>query len=195
MNLMQLMKSAMHSVVRCLVSSIILISQTAFAYEPEYIEGVGETAGLAVRNLRSEILKVSAVNVASHTTLENINGKYGYKSTIVTDSGVSLPMGDVELIHKGNMWVARIDKSKVFQQDVKWIEQNITVNNTYNETPVYSYGFRRDVSTTRTTKRTNIIGPSGRIVKSEPGSERLRTTRRNWNGRYGYTWETDRKIR
>ena len=203
---MQQTQNVMHSVVKCLVSSILLLTLTVSAYsqEPEYITGVGavvlddgsldtgKSIKMAIDNLYEKVLEYCGYQVSSHTTVKNDNGKQDYKSVTAVDKGALVPREGIELIPYEGFWVARIEKSKVRQQDVKWVEQNVTINNTYNATPTYSRGFRRDVSTTRTTRRTDIVGPSGRVVKSTPGQSSTKTTRRNWNGRYGYTWETTR---
>lgn len=187
------MKSVMHSVVRCLVSSFFLLATFpaySFTTEPEYIEGVGKTARAAIENLQVAVLEMSMKQVSSHTTLHNDNGRQNYNSVTAVDSGISLSISGIELTHSNGYWTARIEKGKVFQQEVNWVEQKITINNTYNETPTYSRGFVRNTSTTRTSRRTDIVGPSGRVVKTIPGGKTTKTVKTCWNGRYGYTYES-----
>lgn len=204
MNLMQRMKNVMHSVVRCLVSSILFVLFTIPAYsnDVEYIRGVGcvrnEDGSLdrgksirqAIDNLYEKVLEYCGYQVSSHAVLKNDNGKQDYKNVTAVDKGALLLREGIELIPMEGYWVARIEKSKIQQQDVKWVEQNVTINNTYNEAPTYSRGYERKKSTTRTTRRTDVIGPSGKVVDSKQGKSTTTTTRKNWNGRYGYTWET-----
>ena len=190
---------------KCLViSALLLLATNLQAQEPEYIRGVGcvrnEDGSLdrgksirqAIDNLNEKVLEYCGYQVSSHTVLKNDNGKQDYKNTTAVDKGALLPRDGIELIPMEGYWVARIEKSKIKQQDVKWIEQNVTINNTYNEAPTYSRGYRRDVSTTKTTRRTDVIGPSGKVVQSTPGKKTTKIVRKNWNGRSGYTWTTEK---
>ena len=192
---MQQMPSVMRSVVKCLVSSVLLlIASTALAQEVEYIDyndyywGCGTTIKEAIEDLKLNVNDV--VTVATKTRLRNNNGKQDYTSTTGTEAFFNIPQSGIVIIPMEGYYRAGIEKSKVQHVDGKWVEQNITVNNTYNEAPRYSRGFRRDVTTTRTTRRTDVIGPSGKVVKSTPGRGTTTKTRTNWNGRYGYTWKT-----
>ena len=196
-------KSVKHSVVKCLVLTFsILISAFAFAQDPDYIYGYG-----CVRNADGSLNKEKSIleaklslyrhaleeaqqQVSTHTKVRNINGKQDYKSVTAVDSGIRLPKEDIEVIHADGYWVARILRSKVFSQEVKWVEQNITINNTVHSHSSYSRGYRRNESFTRTVRRTDIIGPSGVAVKTIPGRTTDTRVRRNWNGRSGYTRTT-----
>ena len=192
--------------MRCLAIAVSLaISIPLFSQESEYITAVGAVVNqdgsldrgksikMAVDNLYEKVLEYCGYQVSSHTTLKNNNGKQDYKSTTAVDKGALIPSQEIELIPYEGFWVARIKKDKIKPQEVKWVEQNVTINNTYNEAPTYSRGYRRDVSTTRTTRRTDVIGPSGNVVKSTPGKGTTKKVRKNWDGRSGYTWTTTKK--
>lgn len=204
---MRLMKNVMHSAVRCLVIVFsILISIPTIAQDEGYIVGygaikdsrgrldIGKSIDAAREDLYKKILEISTQQVSTHTVLKNSNGKQDYKSITAVDSGIRVREEDIEYILWEGFWVARIKRSKVFPQEVKWVEQNITINNTYKEPTTYSGGFRRDVTVTNTRRRTDVIGPSGRVVKSEPRGGEVKKVRNNWNGCYGYTWESTKKI-
>lgn len=194
---MQPMPSVMRSVVRCLATTIVslVMAIPALSQEPEYIIGTGVTRREAIDHLYVNVLDYCGYQVSSHTSVKNDNGEYDYGSVTAVDRGANVPREGLELIPQDGYWIARIEVSKIREQEVKWVEQNVTINETYNETPYYSRGFRRENSTTVTTRRTDIVGPSGRVVSSTPGRGSVKNTRRRWNGRYGYTLEhttTDR---
>ena len=206
MNLISVLKKGMRSGRKCLVSSILLVLFAAptFSQESEYLKGVGcvknddgsldreKSIRMAIDNLHKKVLDYCGYQVSSHTVLKNDNGKQDYKSVTAVDQGALLPREGIELIPMEGYWIARIKRTRIKQQDVKWVEQNVTINNTYNEAPSFSRGFRRDVSTTRVTRRTDVIGPSGKVVKSTPGKRTTKKVRTNWNGRYGYTWKSEK---
>ena len=195
MNLMQLMPKEMRSVVKCLVSSILLlITTTALAQEPEYIDyddyywGCGLTIKEAIEDLKLNVNDV--VTVATKTRLTNNNGKYDYKSTTGTEAFFNFEKSGITIIPMEGYYRAGIEKSKVKHVEGQWVEQNITVNNTYNAAPTYSRGFQRTQSTRVTTRRTDVRGPSGRVVNSTPGRTTTTTTKKAWNGRYGWRYES-----
>lgn len=194
MNLMQLMQSVMNSVVKCLVSSIFLLfTILAPAQEVEYIDyddyywGVGKTMREAIEDLKTNVNDV--ITVATKSTLRNDNGKQDYKSVVGTETFFTIPESGITLIPMEGYWRAGIEKSKVKHVEGQWVEQNITVNNTYNSTPTYSRGFRRTQTTRVTTRRTDVRGPSGRVVNSTPGRTTRTITDKAWNGRYGWSYE------
>lgn len=194
MNLMQLMQSVMNSVVKCLVSSIFLLfTVLAPAQEVEYIDyddyywGVGKTMREAIEDLKTNVNDV--ITVATKSTLRNDNGKQDYKSVVGTETFFTIPESGITLIPMEGYWRAGIEKSKVKHVEGQWVEQNITVNNTYNSTPTYSRGFRRTQTTRVTTRRTDVRGPSGRVVNSTPGRTTRTITDKAWNGRYGWSYE------
>ena len=195
MNLMQLMPKEMRSVVKCLVSSILLlITTTALAQEPEYIDyddyywGCGLTIKEAIEDLKLNVNDV--VTVATKTRLTNNNGKYDYKSATGTEAFFNFEKSGITIIPMEGYYRAGIEKSKVKHVEGQWVEQNITVNNTYNAAPTYSRGFQRTQSTRVTTRRTDVRGPSGRVVNSTPGRTTTTTTKKAWNGRYGWRYES-----
>ena len=197
MNSMQPMLKEMNSAVKCLVSSILLLfAITALAQEPEYIDyddyywGCGKTMREAIQDLKAKINDVVTVSVKS--TLKNDNGKQSYKSVTGTDTYFVFQQSDITLIPMEGYWRAGIEKEKVKHVEGKWVEQNITVNNTYNAPTTYSRGFQRTESTRITTRRTDVRGPSGKVVSSTPGRTTETRTRRAWNGRYGWSYETVR---
>jgi hypothetical protein len=108
------------------------------------------------------------------------------------DSGVEVPLKEVTLRHEDGIWYAKIEVSKLRPVDSKWIEQNITVNNTTNVQPYYSRGYRINESTTRTTRERRVVGPSGRVVERSPGKTTTTKKKSRWNGRYGSTWTKTR---
>ena len=178
----------MFSGKRCLVISILLLISIGIqAQDTEYIQAIGKTSKEAKDALLEKILNAD-VQVAKHSVLIEKNGEQVYDSYTGVDSSVIIPRDGIELIHMKDFWIAMIEKSKVKYNGADWKVENITITNTYNEAPTYSQGFKRTTSTTRTTRRTDIIGPSGRVVKSSPGKTTTTTTKDNWNGRYGYTW-------
>ena len=200
---MQQKQSVMRSVVKCLVSSILLLfTIPALSQEPEYIIGIGavidqdgildtrKSIQMSFDDLSVKVLEYCGYQVSSHTTVRNNNGKEDYHSVIASDKGALIPWEEVEFVHMDGSWIARIEKSRVKEQEVKWIEQNVTINNTYNETPRYLRGYEYKTSTTRTTRRTDVIGPSGNVVKSTPGRGQTQIVRSRWNGRYGHTWKS-----
>ena len=189
---MQLMLKEMRSVVKCLVSSILLlITATALAQEPEYIDyndyywGCGKTIKEAIEDLELNVNDV--VTVATKTRLTNNNGKYDYKSTTGTEAFFNFEKSGIIIIPMEGYYRAGIEKSRVQHVEGQWVEQNITVNNTYNAVPTYSRGFQRTQSTRVTTRRTDVRGPSGMVVNSTPGRTTTITTKSAWNGRYGWT--------
>lgn len=173
---------------RCLAISVYLLAAIGlWAQEPEYYYGYGSTMREAKNDLIEKLLN-SDVQVAKHTVLRDKDGKQDYDSYTGVDSGIIIPQDGIELIQEGGNWMARIEKTRVQHTDANWKVENITINNTYNEAPTYSRGFKRTTSTTRTTRRTDIKGPSGNVVRTTRGKTTTTTTHRNWNGRYGYTW-------
>ena len=188
------LKKEMRSVKKCLAAAFsLLVSLSLAAQEVEHINyddyywGVGKTTKEAIADLKSKVNDV--VTVAVKTTLKTSNGKQTYDSSTGTEAYFTLPESGITLIPMEGYWRAGIEKEKVKHIDGNWVEQNITINNTYNEAPTYSRGFQRNTSTTTTTRRTDVVGPSGRVVNSSPGKTTTTKTKRNWNGRYGYTWK------
>lgn len=191
------MLKEMNSVVKCLVSSLLLlITVTAPGQEVEYIDyndyywGRGLTIKEAIEDLKLNVNDV--VTVATKTRLTNNNGEYDYKSTTGTEAFFNFEKSGIIIIPMEGYYRAGIEKSKVKHVEGKWVEQNITVNNTYNSAPTYSRGFQRTQTTRITTRRTDVRGPSGRVVSSTPGRTTETRTRRAWNGRYGWSYETVR---
>lgn len=183
----------MRSVKKCLAIAVsILIFLPLAAQEVEYIEyddyywGFGKTTKEAIEDLKRNVSDVVTVGVL--TTLKTKDGNQTYDSKTGTEAYFNLPESGIVLIPMEGYWRAGIEKEKVKHIDGNWVEQNITINNTYNEAPTHSRGFDRTTSTTRTTRRTNIMGPSGRFVESTPGKTTTTTKKRAWNGRYGYSW-------
>jgi hypothetical protein len=176
------------------VSSIFLLfTILAPAQEVEYIDyddyywGVGKTMREAIEDLKTNVNDV--ITVATKSTLKNDNGKQDYKSVVGTETFFTIPESGITLIPMEGYWRAGIEKSKVKHVEGQWVEQNITVNNTYNSTPTYSRGFRRTQTTRVTTRRTDVRGPSGRVVNSTPGRTTRTITDKAWNGRYGWSYE------
>ena len=205
---MQQMKNVMHSAARCLAITFSLIfTIPTLAQEQRYISGagvvrdsrgridIGGSIEEAKRNLFAKILEESGKNVVTHETLTNRNGKHNYESVTAVDSGVRVREEDIQYIPYEGFWMARIERSKVFPQEVTWKEEHITINNTYNAPTTYSRGYRVNSSTTRTTRRVNIVGPSGRVVRTTPGTGSTTKRQGRWNGRYGSTWEITRNDR
>ncbi len=195
--------NVMHSAARCLAT---IFSCFAFVFanaqDREYICGYGcihnadgsidsgKSIDVARQNLYKKILEEVSLQVSSHTVLENKNGEKDYKSVTAVDSGAILPENEIEIIHYTGFWIARIERSKVFPQEVKWVEQNITVNNT-TTLPQIRYGNNvRSESITKTTRRTDYVGPSGGVVKTIPGKTTTVRTKRRWDGRCGSTRTT-----
>ena len=183
--------------LKCLVSSILLlITATALAQEPEYINrndyywGCGKTIKEAIEDLELNVNDV--VTVATKTRLTNNNGKYDYKSTTGTEAFYNFQQSGIIIIPMEGYYRAGIEKSRVQHVDGVWVEQKVTVNNTYNATPTYSRGFQRTESTRVTTRRTDVRGPSGNVVSSTPGRTTMTTTKRAWNGRYGWSYQRTR---
>lgn len=197
MNLMQPMQSVMNSVVKCLVSSIFLLfTVIAPAQEVEYIDyndyywGVGKTMKEAIENLKTNVNDV--ITVSTKYTLKNDNGKQDYKSVVGTETFFTIPESGITLIPMEGYWKAGIEKNKVKHIEGQWVEQNITVNNTYNAQTTHSRGFTRTDTRTVTTRRTDVISPRGRVVNSVPGRTSERRKRSAWNGRYGWSYESSR---
>ena len=174
---MQQLKKEMRSVKKCLAAAFsLLVSLSLTAQEVEYINhddyywGFGKTTKEAIADLKSKV-------------------KQTYDSNTGTEAYFTLPESGITLIPMEGYWRAGIEKEKVKHIDGNWVEQNITINNTYNEAPTYSRGFQRNTSTTTTTRRTDVVSPRGQVVNSSPGKTTTTKTKRNWNGRYGYTWK------
>lgn len=177
-----------------ILAACVLLSVTvpspAQAPEHDYYWGYGETVREAIDDLKLSIDDI--ITVATKSRLENDNGKYDYSSAIGTEAYFVLPQSGITIIQVGDYYKAGIEKDKVQHVEGKWVEQNITVNNTYNAVPTYSRGFRRTNSTTITTRRRNIRGPSGNIVNSIPGKTTETVTKDAWNGSYGWRYEKNR---
>ena len=189
---MQQMNRGLLLRLKCLVSSILLlITATALAQEPEYINrndyywGCGKTIKEAIEDLELNVNDV--VTVATKTRLTNNNGKYDYKSTTGTEAFFNFEKSGIIIIPMEGYYRAGVEKSRVQHVEGQWVEQNITVNNTYNAAPTYSRGFQRTQSTRVTTRRTDVRGPSGNVVNSIPGKTTETVTKSAWNGRYGWT--------
>ena len=184
----------MRSVKKCLAAAFsLLVSLSLAAQEVEYINydeyywGVGKTTKEAIADLKSKVNDV--VTVAVKTTLKTSNGKQSYDSSTGTEAYFTLPESGITLIPMEGYWRAGIEKEKVKHIDGNWVEQNITVNEapstTHGRSPL---GSSQTTTTQRVTKRTDIIGPSGKVVKTTPGKTTTRKETKTWNGRYGYTW-------
>lgn len=197
MNLMLQMQSVMRSVVKCLASSIFLLfaifaqaQETQYIFDDNYYWGEGGTAREAIKNLKFNVNDV--ITVTTKSTLKNNNGKQDYKSVVGTETFFTIPESGITLIPMEGYWKAGIEKSKVKHIEGQWVEQNITVNNTYNATPIYSRGFRRTDTRTITTRCTDVVSPRGRVVNSVQGRTSERRKRSAWNGSYGWTYESNR---
>lgn len=185
---MQLHRKEMLSGKRCLAISLLCCFCFCLsAQEPQYYYGFGETIDDAKDDLVENILN-KEVKVARHSVLKDKNGKQEYDSYTGVDSGISIPWEEIELSREEDFWLARIEKAKVLFTGSEWKVENITISNTYNETPYYSRGFRRTRSTIKTNGKVTIIGPSGRVVKTIPGKEKTIVEDKAWNGRYGWTY-------
>ena len=187
---MQPMKSVMNSVARCLAIVSLFVSQICFGQE--YIEGKGELIKYAIEDLKAKAMEYAGVQVSTHRKTLNRNGEYDYQEVTAADSGVEVPLKEVTLRHEDGTWYAKIEVSKLRPVDSKWVEQNITVNNTTNVLPYYSRGYRINESTTRTTRERRVVGPSGRVVERNPGKTTTTKKKSRWNGRYGSTWTKTR---
>ena len=150
---------------------------------------------MAIKDLQEKAMDYCGYQVSSHTTVKNTNGKQDYHNVTAVDKSALIPREGIELIQYEGFWVARIKKSKIHPQKVTWIEQNVTINNTYNGPTTYSNGYRNDISVTRVRRRIDVIGPSGNVVKTIPGQNTVTTTNSRWNGRYGSTWSITKKDR
>ena len=184
----------MRSVSKCLAlafSLLLCLSLSAQNVkridEKDYYWGEGKTPKEAIEDLKSKVSDV--VTVVVKNTLKTSDGKQTYDSNIGTEAYFTLPESGISLIPMEGYWRAGIEKDKVKHIEGNWVEQNITINNTYNEAPTQSRGFQRNTSTTTTTRRTDLVGPSGRVVNSTQGRTTTKKTTKVWNGRYGYTWE------
>ena len=187
---MQPMKSVTNSVARCLVIASLFITNVCFGQE--YIEGKGELIKYAIEDLKVKAMEYAGVQVSTHRKSVNRNGEYDYHEVTAADFCVEVPLKEVTLRHEDGVWYAKIEVSKLRPVESKWVEQNITVNNTVNAQPYYSRGYRVDESTTRTARERRVVGPSGRVVERSPGKTTTTRTRSRWNGRYGSTWAKTR---
>lgn len=196
------MKNVMHSAVRCLALAFsLLISVPLIAQESEYIQGYGcvtnadgsldrdKSIRQAIENLHENAMEEAALLVSSHTVLRNNNGREDYHSVTAVDSGIKIPRNSITLIPYEGFWVARVERSKVFPQETKWVEEH----NTYNQYPEQYTRVGRNGMVMKDTKRIRtredaLRGPSGQrqVINT-------RTTVTNvhdeWNGRYGANWE------
>ena len=170
---------------RCLASSItiLLLSALPAAAQDGYVCGYGKTPREAIADIANGYVLVS-----THTRYHTGSGDEGYHGVTGVTGAVTLPREGIELRREGDGWVARVRTDLVTPVEGTWKEENITVNNTYNEAPTYSGGFRRTRSTRVTTRKQVIRDPAGRVVEVTPGKTSRRTTLRCWNGRYGYTY-------
>lgn len=183
----------MRYITKYLVSSVLflLIFVPAFSQqESKYFVAIGSTKESAEEALWKKIVKAHPeYHVASHTVLKNRNGKEEYESEVVVDKGIAMIPGIKFTQTDEGLWIAKIEKNKVIPQEVKWIQNNITVNESphteYGRSPL---GSNKTTTTQRITKRTDIIGPSGRVVKTTPGGCGMKKTTSTWNGKYGYTY-------
>ena len=175
----------LHSRERCLASSItiLLLSALPAAAQDGYVCGYGKTPREAIADIANGYVLVS-----THTRYHTGSGDEGYHGVTGVTGAVTLPREGIELRREGDGWVARVRTDLVTPVEGTWKEENITVNNTYNEAPTYSGGFRRTRSTRVTTRKQVIRDPAGRVVEVTPGKTSRRTTLRCWNGRYGYTY-------
>ena len=102
----------MRSVVKCLVSSILLLfTIPALSQEPEYIIGIGavidqdgildtrKSIQMSFDDLSVKVLEYCGYQVSSHTTGRNNNGKEDYHSVIASDKGALIPWEEVEFVH------------------------------------------------------------------------------------------------
>ena len=196
----QLMKSVPHSAAKCLVSSIlILISILSYAQqESKYLVNIGGTKEKAREALVRHIMDYAGeVQVATHQVLEDRNGKKNYKSKTVVDSGVAFNEKDIKYVFleegRSGYWMAKILKSDIKIPGVEWKEQNITITE-YPKQSVEASGGGKTVDTEkRVTRRTQVVGPSGRVVDSTPDEVTETRIHSNWNGRQGATWEINKE--
>ena len=169
---------------RCLASSIaILLSALPAAAQDGYVCGYGKTPREAIADIANGYVLVS-----THTRYHTGSGDEGYHSVTGVTGAVTLPREGIELLREDDGWVARVRTDLVTPVEGSWKEEHITVNNTYNEAPTFSRGFRRERSTHVTTRMQVIRDPAGRVVEVNPGKTSRETTLRCWNGRYGYTY-------
>ena len=175
----------LHSRERCLASSIAILLMTALsmAAQDEYVYGYGKTPREAICDIANRNVLVS-----THTRYGTGSGDKGYHSVTGVTGAVTLPRDGIELYQEGNGWVARVRTDLVTPVEGSWKEEDITINNTYNEAPAYSRGFRRTRSTRVTTREQVIRDPTGRVAEVTPEKTTRETTLRCWNGRYGYTY-------
>ena len=195
---MQLMLKEMRSVVKCLVSSILLlITATALAQEPEYIDyndyywGCGKTIKEAIEDLELNVNDV--VTVATKTRLTNNNGKYDYKSTTGTEAFFNFEKSGIIIIPMEGYYRAGIEKSRVQHVEGQWVEEhNVYVEYPHQYTKVTGNGVvkkdTRKIITREEAKRT----PSGNRSITSSVSE-ASTVHDEWDGRHGASWEIPEK--
>lgn len=160
---------------------------------PTYLEAAGRTPGEAVDSLYVKVRELSGLHVSTRSKLLESDGGRTYSEFTVVDAGAVLSPGSVELENRGDRWIARVPVSEVKPVDPVWVEQNVTVNHIYREQPRFTRGYLRDGTVTRTRRIQNIVGPTGRPVKSTPGTGTVTTVKSNWDGRSGYTRTSTRK--
>ena len=174
-----------HSRERCLASSIaiLLITALSMAAQDEYVYGYGKTPREAISDIANRNVLVS-----THSRYGTGSGDKGYHSVTGVTGAVTLPREGIELYQEDNGWVARVKTDLVTPVEGFWKEENITINNSYNEAPTYSRGFGRTRSTRVTTRKQVIRDPAGRVAEVTPGKTTRKMTLRCWNGRYGYAY-------
>ena len=194
------MKNARHSAVLCLaLTASMIFTAPTIAQEERYVTGVGvvvdsygnvdvvRSMEAAKNDLYAKVLEVIGKRVSNHTVVKNSNGNHDYKSVTAVDTGMIVADSDIQYIERGGFWEARVEISKVIPEEVVWKEEHITVNNTYHSPTEYRNGYRITEHTTRTTRTTNVIGPSGIVVRVIPGRGSTTSVMRRWNGRCGIT--------
>lgn len=170
-----------------ILSSTLLLLPQGGGPEQKCLEATGRTPGEAVDSLYVRIQEISGLHVSTRSRLNESDGDRKYESETVVDAGAVISPGSIELEPMGGLWVARIRLSDVTPVDSKWVEQNVTVNHIYHESPYRSRGYLRTGTVTRTRRRRDIRGPTGRIVKSTPGTGTVVRVKSSWNGSSGYT--------
>ena len=178
---------------KCLVSSIsfLLFTISLSGQEPEYIYGYGKTIREAIEDISQAFVMVS-----THSTLDTKNGKENYSSYAGVDSGIIVPREGVEFVQlKDGTYKAWVRKDLIKQVDANWKVENITVTNEYHQAPYVTRDGMQVKKTTKVTSRQQVIqSPSGKKTTTQ-GKTTTRERTERWNGRYGSTWEINKRTK
>lgn len=166
--------------VRCLASSLLIL--LAFMNPGEaYLEGYGITQEEALGDLSR-----CCVNVVTHSVAKNLNGHVDYSEVIVVDTGVLLPVDEVEYILDDGWWIARIPRDRVVAAASKWTYTE-SKTNTYSPGTIIRRGNRDLICEYYVEEyEAYVISPGGERFTVER-YEKIYDAKRSWNGRYGYS--------